>query len=227
MNNAPYLLSFTEGMLTFISPCILPLLPIYFFYLAGVAEKKDIQRGKLLLNGLAFVLGFSLVFVTLGATATGLGRFLQGHLDIFRQVSGVVMIIFGLHFMGILRLHFLDLDRHLDYEVGQLNFLKSIVFGVVFAFGWTPCVGIFLGSALLLAGNADSLGQGMLLLLAYSAGLGVPFILSALLFEVAQDFFRGLQRHGRLISVISGLVLILAGLLMYVGRIGTLGGGLL
>jgi cytochrome c-type biogenesis protein len=227
VNNSTYALSFMEGLLTFISPCILPLLPVYFFYLAGVAEKEDIRRGKLVLNGLAFVFGFSLVFVTLGATATWLGLFLQGHLDIFRQISGLVMIAFGLHFTGVLHLCFLDLDRHLHYEVGQLDFLRSIVFGVIFAFGWTPCVGIFLGSALLLAGNAHSLGQGMLLLLLYSAGLGVPFILSAWAFDLARDFFRRLQRHSRSIRVISGIVLILAGLLIYTGRMGGLGGGLI
>lgn len=227
MNNFPYLLSFLEGMLTFISPCILPLLPVYFFYLTGVAEGDGHGRGKLFLNSLAFVLGFSLVFIALGATATGLGRYLLGHLGILRQISGVIMIIFGLQFMGVLRLHWLDLDRHLNYQIRDLNFLKSTVFGMIFAFGWSPCVGIFLGSALLLASNASSIAQGVLLLLLYSAGLGVPFILSALLIDRAQNFFHGLQKHNRLISIISGLVLIVAGLLIYTDRLGILASALI
>lgn len=225
MANFPYLLSFLEGVLTFVSPCILPLLPIYFFYLAGVAEEVDINRRKLLPNSIAFVLGFTLVFVILGATATTLGSFLQGNIDMFRKISGIIMIIFGLNFMGVCQLNFLNVDKRLDYSFKQLNFLKSIIFGMVFAFGWTPCVGVFLGSALLLAGNTDSIVQGIILLLLYSAGLGLPFILSAILFNTIKNAQLQMQRYSRAISIISGLVLILAGILVLTNNLAYLSFG--
>jgi cytochrome c-type biogenesis protein len=226
MNPLTYWLCFVEGLLTFVSPCILPLLPVYLFYLAGTAEAKEMKSWRLLANALAFVLGFTLVFVALGATATALGSYLELHSQLFRQVSALVMVGFGLHFMGWLRLPFLERTLSLDYRIENLNFLRSLAFGLVFAFGWTPCVGIFLGAALLQAGNADSLGQGVLLLLSYSAGLGLPFLASAWLFKILQDKFRRLAAYGQVIRTISGLVLIGAGILLYldVFRLGS--GGL-
>lgn len=218
MGNPNYWLCFTEGLLTFISPCILPMLPIYLFYLAGTAENSAIHRGRLFRNALAFVLGFTLVFVALGATATALGSYLQLHLRLLRQISGLVMVAFGLYFMGLLRLPFLDQARVLDYPVQNLNLMRSLGFGMVFAFGWTPCVGVFLGSALLLAGNSGSVVQGMLMLCLYSAGLGIPFLLSAWLFESLKDRFRLLAAHSRSISLISGLFLVGAGLLLFLDR---------
>ena len=223
MSNFPYMLSFLEGILTFISPCILPMLPIYFFYLAGVVEAEDIRRSRLLVNSIAFVLGFTLVFVMLGATATTLGSFLKEHMDIMRKVSGIIMVILGLNFIGIIQLNFLNTDKRFNYDVKKLNFIRSIIFGIVFAFGWTPCVGVFLGSALLLAGNADSIVQGIILLLLYSVGLGLPFILSAVLFDAAKNVLRGMQKYSRIISFVSGLVLVVAGLLMLTGNIAYLG----
>lgn len=220
-----YLLCFMEGVLSFVSPCILPLLPVYVFYLAGVNEQSDIKRTRLVTNSIAFVLGFTLIFVALGATASLLGQFLQENIALMRKVSGLVMIVLGLNFTGLIRLGFLNVDKHLDYRVQRLNFLKSVVFGMVFAFGWTPCVGAFLGSALLLAGNSESIRQGIILLALYSAGLGLPFILFALLFERAGSLVKALQRHDRAVNLVSGLVLIAAGILMFTDRLGYLGMG--
>lgn len=214
MHNFPYVLSFLEGLLTFISPCILPMLPIYFFYLAGAAEEKDIRRARLLYNSLAFILGFTIIFVLLGATATALGGFLKDNIEIFRKISGVIIIILGLNFTGLIPLNFLNMQRGFTYHPKDFNFLKSVIFGMVFAFGWTPCVGAFLGSALLLAGNANSIVQGVVLLLLYSLGLGLPFVLSAVLLDTARKNLHGLQKYGRTISIVSGLVLIAAGLLL-------------
>lgn len=223
MNNFPYLLSFLEGILTFISPCILPMLPIYFFYLAGVAEEGEIRRGRLLVNSMAFVIGFTIIFVMLGATATTLGSFLKENIDIFRKISGIIMVILGLKFIGIIQLNFLNVDKRFNYDFKELNFVKSIVFGMVFAFGWTPCVGVFLGSALLLAGHADSIAQGIVLLLLYSFGLGLPFIISAILFDTAKHILRGMQKYSRTISILSGLVLVLAGLLLFTNTLTYMG----
>lgn len=219
MSNFPYMLSFLEGILTFISPCILPMLPIYFFYLAGVSGEEEIRRGKLLLNSTGFVLGFTIIFVILGATATTLGNFLNDNITIFRHISGLVMIVFGLNFMGIYNLNFLNVDKRLNYSMNDLNLIKSIIFGMVFAFGWTPCVGVFLGSALLMASNLNSIWQGIILLLLYSAGLGLPFILSAILFDSINTTFKQIQRFHRIIGIVSGLVLVLAGILVFTNKL--------
>jgi len=223
LNNFPYMLSFLEGILTFISPCILPMLPIYFFYLAGIAEEANIKRNRLLTNSIAFVMGFTLIFVLLGATATSLGGFLKENIDIFRKISGIIMVILGLKFIGMIQLNFLDVDKRFNYDFKDLNFVKSIVFGIVFAFGWTPCVGVFLSSALLLAGSADSIAQGVFLLLLYSVGLGLPFILSAILFDAAKNILQGMQKYSHTISIVSGLVLVVAGLLLFTNNLTYLG----
>ncbi len=219
MANSSYIFSFLEGILSFISPCILPMLPIYFMYLAGVSGKEEIQRGKLLWNSTGFVVGFTTVFVILGATATTLGNFLSGNILIFRHISGLVMVLFGLNFMGILNLNFLNLNKGLAYSVKDLNIIKSFIFGMVFAFGWTPCVGAFLGSALLMASNSNSIWQGITLLLLYSAGLGLPFIISAILFDSINTTFQQIQSYHRIINIVSGLVLVVAGVLVFTNRL--------
>lgn len=215
MGNFSYVLVFLEGILTFISPCILPLLPVYFFYLAGASGNDTVNRGKLLRNAIGFVIGFTIVFVLLGATATALGSFMKVYIDIFRRISGILMIVFGLNFMGILKLNFLNFEKRMDYSFKELRFFNSIVFGIVFGFGWTPCVGAFLGSALLMAGNSETIVQGTLLLFIYSAGLGVPFILASIAFDSIKNTFKQIQKYNSIISIISGMVLILAGILIF------------
>ena len=215
MGNFSYVLVFLEGILTFISPCILPLLPVYFFYLAGASGNDTVNRGKLLRNAIGFVIGFTIVFVLLGATATALGSFMKVYIDIFRRISGILMIVFGLNFMGILKLNFLNFEKRMDYSFKELRFFNSIVFGIVFGFGWTPCVGAFLGSALLMAGNSETIVQGTLLLFIYSAGLGVPFILASIAFDSIKNTFKQMQKYNSIISIISGMVLILAGILIF------------
>jgi cytochrome c-type biogenesis protein len=213
-----YVLTFTEGILTFISPCILPMLPIYFIYLAGVSDNKEISvsdKSRMLINSIGFVTGFTLVFVILGVTVTSLGHFLQNNRLILQRISGLVMVVFGLNFAGILRISFLNSEKRFHMETGNLKSLSSIIFGMVFGFGWTPCLGAFLGSALLMAGNSKTILQGTLLLLVYSVGLGIPFIISAIVFEKAKGAFDWLQKHSRLISIISGVLLVAAGLLVF------------
>lgn len=214
-----YVLTFTEGILTFISPCILPMLPIYFIYLAGTSEDKETttahDKNRMLLNSIGFVTGFTIVFVLLGATVTSLGSFIENNRSVLQKISGLIMIVFGLNFTGILKIDFLNTEKRFHFKICKLKFLSSLVFGMVFGFGWTPCLGAFLGSALLLAGNSETVLQGMLLLLVYSVGLGIPFIVSSIVFEKAKGAFEWLQKHGRIIGIISGILLIAAGILVF------------
>lgn len=215
-----YLLTFIEGILTFISPCILPMIPVYFFYMAGISEEenaggRDLQRDRLIINALGFVAGFTLVFVALGAAATSLGHFLKGNIEVFRKIGGVLIIIFGLNFLGVFKLKFLNTEKRINYSFKRLKFFNSVIFGAVFGFGWTPCLGPLLGAALITAGNSNTVWQGIMLLFAYSIGLGIPFILVAVLFEKLKGALRKVQKYSRIINIISGIVLILAGILVF------------
>lgn len=213
-----YILTFIEGILTFISPCILPMLPIYFFYLAGspeVGSDPATNRKRLLKNSIGFVFGFTIIFILLGVTVTSLGHFFASNKDLMRKVSGSVMILFGVNFMGVINIKFLSRSKKMDIKFNKLDFLSSIVFGMVFGFGWTPCIGVFLGSALALAGNSKTIFQGFMLLVVYSIGLGIPFILSAIIFDKIKGTIKKIQRHSELISVISGGLLVFEGILVF------------
>ena len=223
MNLFSYLLTFTEGILAFISPCILPMLPIYFIYLAGISvedsSEKSIAKRRLLLNSIGFVIGFTVVFAILGATATSLGHFLTNHKDLLQKLSGIIMIFFGLSFLGIFKLDFLGRELRINYKFNRLNFFSSILFGIIFGFGWTPCLGPFLGSALALAGNSKTLGEGMSLLILFSIGLGIPFIITAILFEQLKNILKQIQNYNNVIKIISGILLIVAGILIFTDSI--------
>lgn len=213
-----YVLTFTEGILTFISPCILPMLPIYFIYLAGTSGSKESaapRKNRMLANSIGFVLGFTIVFVILGAAATAFGHFFENNRLLLQRISGLIMVLFGLNFIGVIKIGFLNAEKRFHLRTENIKFLSSIVFGMVFGFGWTPCLGAFLGSALMLAGNSKTVFQGTLLLLVYSIGLGTPFIVTSIVFENAKSTFGRLQKHGRAISIISGILLITAGLLVF------------
>ncbi len=232
LSTISYFLTFAEGILTFISPCILPMLPVYFLYLAGTDTNSDIAatesagpalKNRLITNSIGFVIGFTLVFVALGATATSLGHFLVNNRDILQKISGVIMVLFGLNFIGIFKLPFLNMEKRFEFKFNRLGFMSSIIFGVVFGFGWTPCLGAFLGSALFIAGNSETIYQGILLLLLYSVGLGVPFIITAVAFDKLKGALKQIQRHSRAISIISGVILIAAGILVFTGSLKYLG----
>lgn len=214
--NSYYLQSFAEGVLTFISPCILPMLPIYFIYLAGDNEENVDEASKrkrnLILNSIAFVMGFTMVFVLFGATATSLGAFFREHRNILKIISGIVVFIFGLNFTGLIKIGLLSKQKGIDFKFKKLNFFKSIIFGVVFSVAWSPCYTAFLTSALAKASVSDTVIEGMLLLFVYSIGLGIPFIISAIAFENLRGVFKTIQKHSRIISIISGALLMIAGL---------------
>ncbi len=212
-----YLIVFLEGIVTFISPCLLPMLPLYVAYFAGGDATKTTP--KVLYNALGFVLGFTLVFVTLGAFAGTLGKFILNNETIFNLVSGLVIIIFGLSFIGLIKLPSIHIHKNSVIQTNALTPAKSILFGIVFSISWTPCVSAFLGSALILASQQGSVFKGIIMLLLFSAGLAIPFIASAVLINSLKSTFDFLKKHAKIINYVSGSLLILLGILMMAGRL--------
>ncbi len=211
-----YLVAFLEGIITFISPCLLPMLPIYVSYFAGGGERS---RKKTLLGSLGFVLGFTSVFVVLGALAGTLGSLVSRYQTVVNIVCGAIVILFGLNFIGVLKLNlFRGGRRAIASENG--GFFSSVLFGVVFSVGWTPCVGAFLGSALMLVAQQGHVVEGMLMLLCYSVGLGIPFVISAVLIDRLKSAFDFIKKHYKVINIISGSFLIVIGVLMATGLLG-------
>lgn len=213
-----YIILFLEGVITFISPCMLPMLPIYISYFAG--SEIENKNKSTLKNALGFVLGFTIVFVLLGAFAGTIGRFLTNYSTIFNVVTGGVVILFGLNFMEVIRIPFINQNRQITIKKKKLGFFSSMLFGIVFSIGWTPCVGAFLGSALVLAANNGGSIKGILLLLAFSMGLGIPFIISAVLIDRLKTSFDFIKKHYRIINLLSGIFLVIIGILMATGYMG-------
>jgi len=213
-----YIIAFLEGVITFISPCLLPMLPIYISYFAGGGERS---MRKTLTGSIGFVTGFSIVFVTLGALAGTVGSFLKTHQTAVNIVSGLVVILFGLNFLGVLKLNLFTGSKR-KFDTQNMNFFSAMLFGVIFSLGWTPCVGAFLGSALMMASQQGHVVQGMLMLLAYSLGLGIPFILSAVLIDSLKSAFNWIKRNYTVINTVSGCLLIVIGVLMATGTLGQL-----
>lgn len=211
-----YVLSFLEGIITFISPCLLPMLPVYVLYFTGGKAEEGKSR-KTLINALGFVLGFTLVFVALGAFMAGLGSLLQRYQTVVNLITGAVVIIFGLNFMGILNIGLLNGTHKIQKEVKELGFFSAVVFGIIFSIGWTPCVGTFLGSALLMASQQGSVLQGIIMLLLYSLGLGIPFLVSALLIDKLKGTFQFIKTHYQVINRVCGALLVGIGILMMTG----------
>lgn len=213
-----YVVAFLEGIITFISPCLLPMLPIYISYFAGGGERTS---GKTLKNAFGFVLGFTAVFVAMGALAGTVGSFLQRYKTVVDIVSGAIVIFFGLNFLGVFKLNLFRGGQR-NMKTANMGFFSAALFGVVFSIGWTPCVGAFLGSALAMASQQGHAVEGMLMLLVYSLGLGIPFILSAVLIDYLKSAFNWIKRNYKVINLISGAALILIGILMATGTLGRL-----
>jgi len=213
-----YLISFLEGIITFISPCLLPMLPIYISYFAGGGERSV---GRTLKGALGFVLGFTLVFVAMGALAGTVGSFLTRYQTVVNILCGGVVVLFGLNYLGVLKFNlFRGSGREVDTD--DMGFFSALLFGVIFSVGWTPCVGVFLGSALMLASQQGSMLQGTVMLLCYSAGLGLPFILSAVLIDQLKGAFNWVKAHYNIINKVCGVALILVGIAMATGMLGRL-----
>ncbi len=213
-----YLLTFFEGVITFVSPCLLPMLPIYISYFAG--QNKEGNKKTTLTNAFGFVLGFTIIFVTLGAFAGTVGNALNRHSTVVNIVAGIIVILFGLNFMNLIKIPFLNTNKQMKMKTESLSFFSSILFGIIFSIGWTPCVGAFLGSALMLAASSGESLRGVLMLLSYSLGLGIPFIASAVLIDKLKSTLDFIKKHYSVINIISGALLVVVGILMATGLMG-------
>ncbi len=210
-----YFISFLEGIITFISPCLLPMIPIYVSYFAGGKER---ETAKTIKNALGFISGFTIVFVLLGALAGTFGKLLNEYKTAVNIITGLIVVFFGLNFLGVFKFNIFKGIK--NAKTDNLGFFSSLVFGVVFSIGWTPCVGAFLGSALMLATSQGQVLEGVLMLLLYSLGLGIPFFISAILIDKLKGAFTFIKKHYNIINKICGGLLVAVGVLMATGLFG-------
>lgn len=204
-----YIFTFLEGIASFISPCLLPMLPIYISYFIGEDDKKTT---KAVLNSIGFVLGFTIVFLVLSIFASQLGRFVSRYINYIKIVFGIIIILLGLNYMEIFKIKILNKSKEIKANTKDLNFIKAIIFGIIFSISWTPCIGTFLSSALLLIAKQQDILKGILLMIVYSIGLGIPFILSVTLIEKLKEMFNFIKNNYGIIKKISGTVLIIMGI---------------
>jgi cytochrome c-type biogenesis protein len=220
------ILAFVAGLLSFASPCVLPLVPAFIGHLGGQAVKAEarvVSRWSVVLHGGFFVAGFSLVFVVLGAAASWIGRLLYAYLPVVTKMGGVVIIVFGLHSLGLLKIPLLYRDTRRHYVARpELGYISSALMGFFFGAGWSPCVGPTLGAILTLAMSDATVGRGALLLFVYSLGLGTPFLLLALGLDQATGLLARARRFMRVVNIASGLLLVLLGIMIFDNRLGWL-----
>jgi len=218
--------AFAAGFLSFVSPCVLPLIPGYISFVSGVSVEEmrgdsapTTSRLQVFLTSLAFVIGFSLVFIALGASATAIGKFLFARLPLFSKIAGVILVIFGLHTMGVFRLAFLESEKRVHAQRKPAGPLGAMLVGVAFAFGWTPCIGPILGGILAIAGSKNSVAEGITLLGVYSLGLGIPFLLTSLAINQFFGAAKKIRRYYHGIELASGALLIVIGVLIMTGQL--------
>lgn len=204
-----YLLIFLEGIASFISPCVLPMIPIYIAYFTGENENN---LKKSVLNAVGFVFGFTAVFLLLSVFASQLGGFVSQNMRYLKIAFGILIIVFGLNYMEILKIKLLNKATEIKYDTKNLHFFKSLLFGAVFSISWTPCIGAFLSSALLLIAKNQDLVKGIILILIYSIGLGIPFIISTVLIEKIKVVFNFIKKNYNIIRKASGVLLIIMGI---------------
>lgn len=218
------LLAFGFGILSFLSPCVLPLIPSYLCYITGLSfeeivsvEKRTKIQKQVVLHSLMFIIGFSIIFVILGATATALGSSILRYKELVQRIAGILVFLFGLYFTGIIKVKFFETERRFVLKNKPLGFLGSVLVGMAFGAGWSPCIGPFLGSILSIAATAEKVTFGIILLSAYSLGLGLPFLLAGLLFSWFLTCSKKIYRYMPLISKISGVLLMIIGVLIFLG----------
>lgn len=226
-----YIGAFVAGLLSFLSPCVLPLIPSYITYITGLSfsdldaeHPTDVVRRKTMLHSLAFVSGFTVVFVLLGASATYIGSFLQQHMDLVRKLGGVLIVVFGIHVTGLVPLKWLLGEKRVSLKNKPAGYLGSFLVGLAFAAGWTPCIGPILASILMIAATEENVAQGIVLLLLYSIGLGIPFLLSSLALHRFIVVFNRFKKYIRLFEIITGFFLIIVGVLIFTNWLSVLSG---
>lgn len=230
MSGAPLpIAAFLAGIISFLSPCVLPLVPGYVSLISGTsaaaAENPEKRLlGRVMLNSLMFVLGFSIVFISLGAAATSVGQFMSEYRREFTYLAGIVIIVFGLHLTGVLKIKWLYADKRMHSVQGSSSAWGSFAVGFAFAFGWTPCIGPILSTILFAAASEGTVMKGVLLLAIYSAGLAVPFLLTSLGIDRFLAFYTKFRRHLHTVEVISGVLLIAIGLLVLTRKLTILSG---
>jgi cytochrome c-type biogenesis protein len=220
-----FAIAFSAGLASFLSPCVLPLVPIYLAQLVGpgviqsTEQRTFSMRLYTFLHALLFVLGFSITFIALGATASVIGHFLKSNQILLRQVGGVILVILGIHLAGLWRLPFLYREARFHYRISRPSFPASFSMGIIFSIGWTPCVGVILSSILILAGASQTLPSGVALLAVYSLGLGVPFLAMGLAANMVSGWLKHLKPHLGKIEIATGLLLVVVGVAMFLGLI--------
>jgi len=211
--------AFIAGLLSFLSPCVLPLVPVYLGYMTGTAigSFQKANRPKTLIHALFFVVGFSIIFVLLGAAAGLIGNIIYPIMPYVAKVGGLILIIFGLHTTGLVPIPFLNLEKRLEFTEGGKSYWSSLLVGMIFAAGWTPCVGPVLSGILLMAADSQTVGAGAMLLAGYALGLGLPFLIVAGVVDTALPVLRKMNRHLHTVSVVAGSLLIAMGILLLTG----------
>jgi len=224
MENIGILTAFVFGLLSFVSPCVLPIVPGYISFISGFSleEMKDASSRKaamrsIMLNSFLFIMGFTVVFVFLGATATSVGKILNENLELVSKIAGVLIVVFGLHMAGAFKLNFLNYEQRFHLQNKKFGVLGSFLIGMAFAFGWTPCIGPVLAGILLVAAQQDTILQGMLLLGSYSLGLGIPFFLTGISINLFFGFFNKVKKHFHAIEIAGGGMLVVLGVLIFTG----------
>jgi cytochrome c-type biogenesis protein len=224
--NVSYLMAFTAGLLSFFSPCVLPLVPAYIANLAGttaIDAKTRASRWPTLFHSLFFVLGFSIIFVVLGASVGLLGNIVTAYSVLLRQIAGGIIVVFGIFLIASYKLPWLNYEKRLNLKMsGSQGYFRSVLIGAIFALGWTPCVGPILAAILIMASMSQTIGQGAFLLILYSLGMGIPFIIIGLAWGSIMPLWKGINRHLGKISIISGILLIIVGILILIGKLSVL-----
>jgi cytochrome c-type biogenesis protein len=219
--------AFVAGLLSFVSPCVLPLIPAYISFLGGASLGQLTEEGgvdsatqrRVFYSAFAFVLGFSTIFISLGATATALSTLIAQHSLLLSQIAGTILVIFGLHYMGVFRIGFLNFEKRFHLENKPAGLIGSYILGLAFAFGWTPCVGPILASVLMVAASGDSTSYGISLLTVYAAGLGIPFLIAAFAVKPFMAFISRFKKQMRKIEITISVLLIITGIAIFTGNL--------
>lgn len=227
--NVSIIMALLAGLASFLSPCILPMIPSYLAFITGISLEELSQdqnlkkvRKSVIINSLFFILGFSILFIAMGASATFLGKFLSRNIRWLEIIGGSLVVILGLHFAGLFKIKFLDREKKIHLNKKPLGLFGTVLVGMAFGAGWTPCVGPILGSILTMAAATQDIAKGIILLISYSIGLGIPFLLAGLLIHKFFEYFKTIQKYFRVITLVGGILLVIIGILLITGYFTTI-----